>query len=151
MRKNLGISVGLMTISVICFGGLISRANAEEKLSFVQTSVSGVTISGYVNAEVDFNFQPGVMVDSGSIASNPNSAGPLLRGDINFISGVSYQGTPMDLNDFTSSHSIHVESFPVVPSMLNAQTVPEPSPFALSGLACALIAASRLRKQGFRS
>jgi len=130
---------------------LISRANAEEKLSFVQTAASGTTMSGYVNTEVDFNFQPGIMVDSGSVASNPNSAGPILRGDINLTSGVSYQGTLMDLNDSASLHSIHVESLPVVPTTLNIQTVPEPSSFALSGLAYALIAASRLRKQGFRS
>ena len=146
MRKNLGTSVGLMALSVICFGGLISRANAEEKLSFVQTSVSGVTISGYVHSEVDFNFQPAVVADSGSIALNPNSASPVLRGDINFISGVSFQGTLMDLNDSTSSHYIQVESSPVALSTPDVQVVPEPSAFALAVFAVGLIGTARFKR-----
>ena len=137
-------TVALAILSLMC-GGFAQKADGEENMSFVQTTVSGITISGYVESQIDFNFQPEIAVESGSVALNFNSAEPILRGDINLISDVSYQGTLMDLSDSASSHYISVETTPTV------QTVPEPSSFALGGLVCATFATFSLRKRGLKS
>ena len=97
--------------------------------------VASVQAQGIINANV---FGNSSVVDVSVF--DPNLGSNVLPDQLNYLNGPSLGDSP--------DQPITDQSFSVAPSSFSIQAVPEPSPFALSGMAIGLVAVVRaIRKR----